>query len=61
MEDIKKFAIESPAFNQEAMIPKKFSAHGEDVNPCLKIYNIPPNTKSLALIVDDPDGSLHRL
>ena len=44
------------------MIPKKFTADGDNVNPPLSWVNPPEGTKSFALIVDDPDtshGTIH--
>jgi len=51
-----EFRISSPAFNDNAPIPKKYTCDGSDVNPALKIENVPSGAKSLALIVDDPDA-----
>lgn len=48
--------ISSPAFGHNQMIPKKYTCQGEDINPPLIIEGIPKGTKSLALIVDDPDA-----
>ncbi|MCP5491874.1 MAG: YbhB/YbcL family Raf kinase inhibitor-like protein [Chlamydiales bacterium] len=48
--------ITSPDFNEGEIIPKRFTCHGEDINPELNIEGIPPGTQSLALIVDDPDA-----
>lgn len=48
--------ITSPAFKQREYIPSKYTCDGKDVNPPLTIENIPSGTKSLALIVDDPDA-----
>lgn len=48
--------VDSPAFVQQMPIPKKFTCEGEDVSPELNIHEIPKGTKSLALIMDDPDA-----
>lgn len=48
--------ITSPAFKEGGMIPKKYSCDGEDISPPLRWENIPENTKSIALISDDPDA-----
>lgn len=48
--------ISSPHFSHNQMIPREFTCEGNDVNPELIIENIPPKTKTLALIVDDPDA-----
>ena len=49
--------ISSTAFTQNGSIPAKYTCDGLDVSPPLMIENIPPEAKSLALIVDDPDAS----
>ena len=48
--------LSSPAFEDNTFIPSKFTCQGEGINPPLAIEKIPENTKSLALIVDDPDA-----
>ncbi len=50
--------ITSPAFDHEEMIPKKYTCQGDDVNPELEIQGIPEETKSLILIMDDPDAPI---
>ncbi len=51
-----KMKIISPVFLHNQLIPKKFTCQGENINPALSIEGIPEGTKSLALIVDDPDA-----
>nr|MDO8132980.1 YbhB/YbcL family Raf kinase inhibitor-like protein [Candidatus Njordarchaeum guaymaensis] len=46
----------SPAFENKGSIPSKYTCDGRDVNPPLKIEDIPKETQSLVLIVDDPDA-----
>ncbi|MFA6357266.1 MAG: YbhB/YbcL family Raf kinase inhibitor-like protein [Candidatus Omnitrophota bacterium] len=48
--------ISSPVFENNTLMPEKFSCLGEGVNPELTIKDIPEGTASLALIVDDPDA-----
>jgi len=48
-----RITITSPAFIHNAPIPSKYTYDGQNVNPPLKFENIPDETKSLALIVDD--------
>ncbi len=48
--------IESPAFRDNGTIPKQYTCDGKDINPPLVFRNVPPGTRSLALIVDDPDA-----
>ena len=43
-------------FNQGEKIPAKYTADGENINPPLEISKIPSETKSLVLVVDDPDA-----
>src|SRR5207248_2755164 len=48
--------ITSPAFTHEGEIPAKYTCEGSNVSPPLEWTGAPPNTKSFALIVDDPDA-----
>jgi Raf kinase inhibitor-like YbhB/YbcL family protein len=48
--------IVSTAFSHEGAIPVLYTCEGKDVSPPLAWSDIPPGTKSLALIVDDPDA-----
>src|SRR6267143_3076752 len=51
-----KMKISSPAFQEGGTIPEKFSKNGQNVNPELRMEGAPAETKSLVLIVDDPDA-----
>ena len=48
--------IQSPAFQHNQSIPSKYTCDGENVNPGLTISGMPEGTKSLVLIMDDPDA-----
>lgn len=48
--------LTSPDFENNELIPSRYTCDGEDINPELEISNVPPETKSLALIIDDPDA-----
>ncbi len=50
--------LTSSAFTQGQPIPAKFSCKGADVSPALAWTEPPAGTKSLALIVDDPDAPM---
>lgn len=39
-------------------IPVAYTCSGKNVNPPLKIIGPPPGTKSVALVVDDPDAPM---
>ena len=46
----------SSSFENNGVIPKKFGYKNGNISPSLKINNIPQSTKSLVLIMDDPDA-----
>jgi Raf kinase inhibitor-like YbhB/YbcL family protein len=48
--------LTSAAFAPGGEIPQRYTCEGEDVSPPLAWSGVPPGTKSLALIVDDPDA-----
>jgi Raf kinase inhibitor-like YbhB/YbcL family protein len=48
--------LTSSAFQPRGEIPKRYTCEGSDVSPPLAWSGVPPNAKSLALIVDDPDA-----
>jgi Raf kinase inhibitor-like YbhB/YbcL family protein len=47
--------LTSGAFQHTGMIPRLYTCDGSNINPPLAISDIPPNTQSLVLIMDDPD------
>lgn len=48
--------LKSPDFIHQGEIPKVFTCDGNDSSPALSWSGLPPLTKSLVLIVDDPDA-----
>jgi Raf kinase inhibitor-like YbhB/YbcL family protein len=54
--DFKVLTVTSESFASKTVIPRKFTCEGEDVNPPLDIGGIPEETKSIVLIVEDPDA-----
>lgn len=48
--------LTSPAFEHNGNIPSKYTCDGENISPPLEWSEIPENTKSFVLIVDDPDA-----
>lgn len=51
-----KLTVTSPAFAPNGSIPPQFTCEGTDLSPPLAWSDLPPETKSVALIVDDPDA-----
>lgn len=51
-----QMAVSSPAFEPGARIPAQFTCTGSDFSPELKWTRVPSGTKSLALVVEDPDA-----
>jgi Raf kinase inhibitor-like YbhB/YbcL family protein len=50
------FALESSAFQNAQPIPSRHGCEGDDVSPQLHWTNLPDGTRSLGLVVDDPDA-----
>jgi len=50
------FELISNAFGDGQRIPVRFTADGDDLSPALAWGMPPPGTRSLALVVDDPDA-----
>lgn len=49
-------SLSSSAFVQSGAIPAVYTCEGKDLSPPLSWSGVPAGTKSLALIVDDPDA-----
>ena len=50
------FSLESQAFENDEVIPRKYGYKNGNFSPPLKINHIPKNTSSLVLVMDDPDA-----
>ena len=48
--------LTSPVFREGGAIPATYTCDGADVSPPLVIGSVPSGTRSLALIMDDPDA-----
>ncbi len=48
--------LTSSAFADGGPIPSKYTCEGQDISPPLAWTGVPDKTKSLVLIVDDPDA-----
>ncbi|HVX50771.1 MAG TPA: YbhB/YbcL family Raf kinase inhibitor-like protein [Chitinophagaceae bacterium] len=53
-----QLAIQSGAFRENEFIPSRYTCEGLNISPSLQIVGIPPQAKSLAVIVDDPDAPI---
>ena len=50
------FSLRSKAFDDGGEIPTRYTCQGADVSPSLRWSDPPAGTRSLVLIVDDPDA-----
>lgn len=48
--------ITSPQWHSGHDIPKRYSCDGDDISPPLEWSGVPEGTKSLVLVMDDPDA-----
>ena len=55
---VKKLLVKSLAFENNKLIPVKYTCDGANVNPPLTIEGIPEETKTLVLIVDDSERAM---
>jgi Raf kinase inhibitor-like YbhB/YbcL family protein len=51
-----KLHVTSSAFSEGQFIPEKHSCDGENVSPSIQWSGAPANTKSIAIICEDPDA-----
>jgi Raf kinase inhibitor-like YbhB/YbcL family protein len=48
--------LKSTAFDPNQTIPRKYTCDGPDLSPALQWTGVPRETKTLALVVEDPDA-----
>lgn len=48
--------VTSPAFENNGIIPVKYTGKGEDISPPLEFNTIAPDAATIAIIMDDPDA-----
>ena len=51
------FRLQSPAFANGGNIPEKYTCDGTNIRPPLSVSGTPEGTKSLAILVYDPDAT----
>ncbi|HKY00266.1 MAG TPA: YbhB/YbcL family Raf kinase inhibitor-like protein [Steroidobacteraceae bacterium] len=56
LEVIMALSLSSPAFEHNGAIPKLYTCQGKDTSPAINWTGLPNGTKSIVLIVDDPDA-----
>ncbi len=49
-------SLTSPGFTHEQAIPSAYTCDGDNTSPPLEWSGVPEGTRSLVLIVDDPDA-----
>jgi Raf kinase inhibitor-like YbhB/YbcL family protein len=54
--EIATIKVTSPAFAEDEKIPSQYACDGDNISPPLNWEKVPDGTKSIALIVDDPDA-----
>ena|SRR3989338_3390981 len=47
--------LSSPAFSHDGAIPSRYTCDGENISPPMTISGVPDGTRTLALIMEDPD------
>ncbi len=50
--------VESPAFSYGDFIPIKYTCDSLDISPPIRWSNVPENTRSFVIIMDDPDAPI---
>lgn len=53
---VMSLTLSSSAFHHNGEIPSRYTCDGQDISPPLAWSGMPAGTKSLVLIVDDPDA-----
>lgn len=53
---IMALSLSSPVFTHNGPIPKLYTCQGKDISPAINWTGLPNGTKSVVLIVDDPDA-----
>jgi hypothetical protein len=58
-QSIKSIHLQSLAFNENELIPKKYTCDGLNINPPIELKSIPQSAITLAVIMEDPDAPIN--
>ncbi|MCE9538947.1 MAG: YbhB/YbcL family Raf kinase inhibitor-like protein [Bacteroidetes bacterium] len=50
--------VTSTSFPKDGLIPSKYTCDGTNLSPSLQIQDLPKGTKTMALIIHDPDAPM---
>jgi Raf kinase inhibitor-like YbhB/YbcL family protein len=56
VDNMQNISVSSEAFREGEKIPPEYTCDGSDVSPALSWAGLPAGTKSITLIMDDPDA-----
>jgi len=54
--ETRNLKVFSTVFSHNGHIPPEYTCDGKDINPPIEVSDIPDGTKTLALIMEDPDA-----
>jgi Raf kinase inhibitor-like YbhB/YbcL family protein len=54
--EVLRMQVTSSAFEEGGLIPRKYTCDGDNISPPLSWESVPEETRSIALIADDPDA-----
>jgi Raf kinase inhibitor-like YbhB/YbcL family protein len=54
--DVGALTVTSSAFSEGGTIPSEYTCEGRSVSPPISWSAVPPDTKGIAVIIDDPDA-----
>lgn len=57
-EDAATIEVTSDAFADGAPLPRRYAQEGDDVSPPLRWANLPPGTREVVVLCEDPDAPL---
>ncbi len=58
VESTETITVTSPAFTDGGALPEKYSAYADNLTPPLQFDNVPPGTRALIVLMEDPDADM---